>query len=204
MQTLSPDDFLRWAKARGIGPHPRYPNSSYLVFTGVAEHGRYWEYPEVAGSVPHFLETLLSSLGDEQRFWLFPGRGYWSLGQAMESWSSTRAWRASIHALGLPRGFVGAVGIDPAEKDVLLAMLFLQVTLGPAIMVDTLVVPESGAAILFFEHHAVVHVTVREESALLKAVGLLEGEGYSLPTEPPDETFKPVSWMGRRDEQEGA
>jgi hypothetical protein len=195
MRSLSPDAFLQWAGDRGIGRDAQFPDSEHLVFTGLSGDSRYWEYPQEASIIPLFIDTLLIAVGRRQRFWLYPGHGYWSLGGPSESWPQTQIWKASIHGLGVPMGLVGAVGIDAAQGDVLEALLFLQVTLGPSVYVDMIAIPEDGHFVLYFEHHKVVHVSFRDRVRLQTSVGVLAGAGFPLPAEAPDGTFKQEPWM---------
>ena len=60
---------------------------------------------------------------------------------------------------------------------------------------DAVLIPDDGRAIVFFEHHRVVHVEFREPELLTVAVDALERAGHALPAELPDATFKPVPWM---------
>jgi hypothetical protein len=204
MEVLKPDNFLDWAVLRGIVRDGEYPDSDDLVFDSGPGESRYWGYPADASSVPYFVRSLLGVVGPDETWWLYPTRGHWSLGGDSESWPESRVWTTSIHALGVPHGLVGAVGGLSLESDVLLSLLFLQVALGPSAHIDTYAVPESGHALLRFEHHDVVSARFRDPAQLAAAVVAMDGAGYPLPSRPPDATFKPTSWMGPDGPGDGA
>ena len=62
-------------------------------------------------------------------------------------------------------------------------MLFLQITIGPSVLIDTIVVPENGSAVLYFERHDVVSVAFREQARLDDVVAAMDGAGFPLPAE---------------------
>lgn len=198
METMTGDAFLTWAAERGIGPDPRFPDAPYLTVLRGTGEGRFWEYP-TERDAPYFIKALIDAIGPDVRYWIYPANGYWEIDPSFAGHPPGRVWRTVLAGLGLPMPAVGAVGVGAGERDALLAMLFLQVTLGPAIHVDSTVIPEDGSAVLFFEHHGVVHARCQEPSKLQSAIGVLATAGYSLPTEAPDATFKPVQWIRSKD-----
>lgn len=195
MQTISRSAFLQWAAERGISSDPRYPRFESLIFNDDPGDFRYWEYPQAASEAPHFINAMVKAMGVDQRYWLYPGRGCWSLGHDADSWPQSKIWKTLLQSIGVPDGFIGAVCVEPEERDVFFALLFLQVMLGPSVHIDMLVVPEAGDALLFFEHHKVVHMRFLNPARLRGVISAMEGAGYSLPLEPPDGTFKPIPWV---------
>ena len=195
IRTLFHEAFMVWAADRGIGRHPQDPQSEHLVFTAGTGVSRYWPYPKEAARVPHFVAALLTAVRPNDRYWVYPARGAWSLGREAEAWPQSRVWSSAVHALGVLAGLRGAVGFNSTDWNALCAMLFLQITLGPSVRIDTLVVPELANAILYFEHHAVVWVTLRDEAQLDAVVTAMDSAGYPLHKEPPDERFKSVPRM---------
>jgi hypothetical protein len=188
IRILRPEAFMVWAADRGIGRNPAHPESQHLVFAA-SGCSRYWPYPAEASRVPHFVATLLSAVRPNDRYWVYPDRGVWSLGREAESWPETRVWMTSVRALGLPAGHRGAVGFNSTDWNELCATLFLQVTLGPSVRIDTIVVPENGSAVLYFEHRHVVWAAFRDEAKLEAVVTAMAGAGYPSPTEPPKEAI---------------
>jgi len=91
----------------------------------------------------------------------------------------------------------GAVGFNSTDWNELCAMLFLQVTLGPCVHVDAIVIPENASAILYLEHHQVVWTEFRDQASLDSVIAAMDRAGYPLPDKPPDETFKSVPGMSK-------
>ena len=199
MRIVTNDDFLSWAAEHGIGPDPRFAHSQYLMFLHRERDSRFWEYPEDPGTVPHFVSSVVDAAGLGSGCWIYPGVGYWHLGQPADSWPVGRTRRAILEALGIPAGHVGAVEVADAERSTLEAILSLQVMLGPAAMIDAVAIPADGTAVLFFEHNRVVHAEFSDSARLHAAVRDLARAGYELPAELPDQTFKPVSWLAKKD-----
>lgn len=196
IRTLSPEAFVVWTADRGIGRNPQDPQSDHLAFAagGVT---RFWPYPTAAAEVPHFIGTLLSAVRPNDRYWVYPSRGAWSLGREADAWPQTRVWKAAVHALGVPAGMRGAVGFNSTDWNELCAMLFLQVTLGPSVQVDAIVIPENASAILYLEHHQVVWTEFKDQAHLDTVIAAMDRAGYPLPNKPPDETLKPVPSMAK-------
>jgi hypothetical protein len=201
MKTVSSDDFVRWAATRQLRYEKKHAGSDEFLFTDAERESRYWLYPEQASEVPHFVNAIIKALGPKEHYWVYPNRGYWSLGQEAESWPQYQAWLPIIRGIGIPEGFVGALCFETTDISKLSALLFLLITLGPSVHIDTFLVPEDGNTILYFSHHDVVHIEFRNDYHLKKTTGTLETAGYPLPTEPPDETFKPVPWMVSEDDE---
>jgi hypothetical protein len=177
IRTLAPEAFHVWAADRGIRRGPEDGRADRLVFAkgGV---GRHWLYPATAAQVPHFVGTLLSAVRPNERYWMYPERGIWSPGRDTESSSQTRVWMTTVHALGVPSGLRGAVGFNSTDWNALCSMLFLQVTLGPHVLIDASVIPETGHAVLHFEHDRVVWGTFKEQASLDAVVAAMDGAGY--------------------------
>lgn len=185
IRTLNAEAFSVWTSDRGIGRNPSHPESDHLVFTAGGGLERFWSYPSKAERVPHFVSTLLGAIRPNDRYWVYPARGAWSLGRATESWPQSRVWAATVRALGVPAGLRGAVGFNSTDWNELCAMMFLQVTLGPSVPIDTVVVPENGSAILYFEHHGAVWCAVRDQALLDGVVAAMDGAGFPLAEEQP-------------------
>jgi hypothetical protein len=182
IRTLTSEAFKVWTADRGIGRNPQDPQSEHLVFTsgGVGTH---WPYPGEVARVPHFVGTLLAAVRPNDRYWVYPTQGVWSLGREAESLPQNRIWTAAVRAFGVPAGLRGAVGFNSTDWNELCAMLFLQVTLGPSVLIDMIVIPENGSAVLYFEHHKVVVAAFREQARFDAVIAAMSGAGYPLPTE---------------------
>ena len=58
MQTVSGEEFLHWATARGIGVDPRYPASGCLSLLPPTDHARYWVVPDDPASLDGLEESI--------------------------------------------------------------------------------------------------------------------------------------------------
>ncbi|MGO9953965.1 MAG: hypothetical protein ACLPN1_17375 [Dissulfurispiraceae bacterium] len=201
MQTISSDDFVRWAAARQLRYEQKSAGSDEFLFADTEGENRYWLYPEQASEVPHFVNAIIKALDPTEHYWVYPNRGCWSLGKKVESWPQYQAWLPMIQGLGISPGFIGALCFATTDISRLSALLFLQITLGPSVHIDTYLVPEDGNTILYFSHHDVVHIAFRNNYCLNKTIETLVAAGYQLPTDPPDDTFKPVPWMISEDDE---
>lgn len=181
IRTLRPEAFSIWTADRGIGRDPNDSESEQLVFKAGGVN-KCWRYPEEASRVPHFVGSLLTAVRPSDRYWVYPNRGSWSLGREAELSPQSRVWMTAVRAFGVPAGMRGAVGFNSTDWNELCAMLFLQITLGPSVLIDTTVIPENGSAVLYFEHHHVVWGSFREESKLQAVVAAMEHAGYPPPT----------------------
>jgi hypothetical protein len=190
IRTLSHEGFVLWAADRGIGRDPKSPHSDRLTFTGGRAVSTSWSYPTAASQVPHFVGTLLSAVRPNDPYWVYPEDGRWTLGRDADSWPQTRIWVTNVHALGVPRGLRGAVRFNSTDWNELCAMLFLQITLGPSVNVDAVVVPEHAHAVLRFDRRHVVWATSRDQAGLDAIVSAMERAGYALPTDAPGETLR--------------
>jgi hypothetical protein len=180
IRTLYHEAFMVWASDRGIGRDPARPESEHLVFKGDGGAVRRWPYPSEAARVPQFVATLLGAIRPNDRYWVYPERGVWSLGREAEAWPEPRVWMVTARALGVPAGLRGAVGFNSTDWNALCAMLFLQITLGAAARIETLVVPEIANAILYFDRDQGVSVALREEAQLEPVLGAMNKAGYPL------------------------
>ncbi len=100
-----------------------------------------------------------------------------------------------LHGLGLPTGTTQVAAFDASDRDALIATLFVTAIFGCCIMQDAYVVPDGANYLLKTDHHGVVHIAFRDKHDVLPAVAHLEGRGFVLPTELPDQTFKPQPWL---------
>jgi hypothetical protein len=184
IRTLNTEAFKIWTSDRGIGRDPNHPDSEHLIFTAGGVSGNL-ACPGEAARVPQFLGALLSAVRPNDRYWVYPARGIWSLGREAESLPQSRIWTAAVKAFGVPAGLRGAVGFNSTDWNELLAMLFVQITIGPSVVIDTSVIPDNGSAVLHFEQAGAVSVAFREQPRLDAVVAEMERAGYSSPAEVP-------------------
>lgn len=193
MRLLSNEDFLRWATGVGIGFDPRYPKSRCLRFLSIQKHARFWVLPDPT-TWPHFLALSLNGLDDWDSGFLWPRSGRWP--ESASSRSNNEGVRnVLLRGAGVPGGWAGAVRFDRNEEDALVAVLYAHLAFGWCVEDDLFFVPDHGRQILQTDHHDVVHVQCASEERVQTLVEHLAAEGYELPLEPPDGTFKRQAWM---------
>ena len=192
MKLLSDPEFRQLAATFGFGPSPEYPSSDHWVSLRTElELRRYWAYPDEAGA-PAFARALLEAGGPAETYWIRPSRGDWfDRLRPGEGWSSV--WDTLVLAYGVPSGHVGAVGLSSQDPR-LEAFLSLQLIMGTSLISDAVVLPSHGHHLWFFEHHDVVWAEFSDEETLATHIASLRAAGYELPSEPPDDTFKPQGW----------
>jgi len=180
IRTLTPEAFHVWTADRGIGRTTRDGHSDRLAFTAGGVGGQ-WPYPGAAARVPEFASTLLSAVRRHERYWVSPERGVWSPGRDTEAGPECRVWMTTVKALGVPAGLRGAVGFNSTDWNELCAMLFLQITLGPCVRIEASVIPETGNAVLNFEHDRAVWGGFRDQPGLDAVVAAMDRAGYQPP-----------------------
>jgi hypothetical protein len=100
-----------------------------------------------------------------------------------------------LRALGLPLGTEAVVEFARGEWDALVMLLFTTTIFGWNVAHDLYVVPDHARHILKTDHHDVVHVLFPPGGDLEHWVSRMSDEGFDLPHEPPDATFKRPAWM---------
>jgi hypothetical protein len=195
MQAVSGEEFLRWAAGLGIGVDPRYPDSRSLRLLPPTDHDRFWVVPPDPATWPHFVASLLGGLDDWETGVLWPKFGSWPLFGLSQSYhEGVRA--VVLRGVGIPDGWSGAARFERDEEGALVAVLFAFMVFGSCVYDDLLFVPDHGRQLLHTDHHYVIHAGCKCESRVLELVAHMAAEGYELPTELPDETFRRPAWMG--------
>jgi hypothetical protein len=194
MEAVPGEKFLRWAAGVGIGFDPRYPNSRRLRLVPPRDHARFWVLPDDPFAWPHFAGSLLEGLDEWAAGFLWPRSGNWS--HSGQSQSHNKGMRGVVlRGAGAPDGWAGAVRFGHHEEDALLAVLFAYLAFGWRLDDDLFFVPDHGRQVLQTDHHDVIHAECATEERVQELVAHMAGEGYQLPTELPDPTFKHPAWM---------
>jgi hypothetical protein len=81
------------------------------------------------------------------------------------------------------------------EENKLIATLFTFMAFGWCVDDDLFFIPDHARQILQTDHHDVIHVICQSEKRVKELVQQMTTEGYALPTELPDWTFKRPVWM---------
>src|SRR5262249_28594514 len=125
-------------------------------------------------------------------------------------WPRSGAWPASagsrsynegvrgvvLRGAGIPDGWAGAVRFGREEEDALLAVVFAYLAFGWCVDDDLFFIPDHGRQLLQTNHHGVIHAECASEERVRQLVEYMSTAGYTLPTAPPDGTFKRPPWMG--------
>lgn len=192
MEAIPVTQFLSWAADLNIGFHPQYPG--YLTLLPPTDHSRFWVLPGDPSTWPHFVFSLLDGLDQWASGYLWLRSGCWPATAECLT-RNERVRQVTLRGVGIPDGWAGAIRFDRAEVDVVAAILCAFLTYGWHSPDDVWFVPDHGRLLLQTDHHDVIHAECRDEGRVLALVGHMERAGYSLPTEPPDPTFKWPAWM---------
>jgi hypothetical protein len=195
MKAVSSEEFLRWATDHDVGVDPRYPDSGCLSVLPPTDHARFWVVPGDPATWPHFIASLLGGLDEWATGLLWPRSGCWpKFGQSQSHNEGVRD--VLLRGAGIPDGSSGAVRFSRDEEDVLVAVLFAFVAFGWCMDDDLFFIPDHARQLLQTDHHDVIHAECRSKQRVLELVAHMAAEGYELPDEPPDWTFKRPAWMG--------
>lgn len=192
--TMSAGKFLAWAAEVGIGFDPRYPGTNCLSILSARDSLRFWMAPDHPYSIPHFIGAILDGLDNWETAYLWPRIGRWTTAGDMQLPNEVVRdviWRGA----GLPAEWDGAVRVGRDERPAIVAALFASLALGGDGCSDLFFVPDHGRQIVMVGHHDAVDVECKDETRVLELVRHLAEAGYTLPTEPPDATFKWQPWM---------
>jgi hypothetical protein len=199
MRTHREDDFLAWADRSGFELDPRYPHSAVLRFRPDLQHARFWEVPGEPECRPHFIARVLDCMGDWQSCYAWRHLGKWPQSAAGDRINDLVELRI-LDGLGLPLGTNDVVEFSRAERDKLVTLLFSTTIFGWTVAEDLYVVPDHGRHLLQTDHHGVIHLSFRTEESLTLCVAEMARQGFPLPDDVPDSTFKHPGWMKSGDE----
>jgi hypothetical protein len=193
MEAVPGEEFLRWAAGVGIDFDPRYPDTLCLV--PPRDHARFWALPGDPATWPHFVGSLLEGLDEWGAGFLWPRPGRWPQGRKSRS-RKEGVRDVVLRGAGVPDGWAGPVRYRREEEEAVIAVLFAYLAFGWCGDDDLFFIPDHGRQLLQTDHHDVIHVECATEERVQELVSHMAGEGYLLPTELPDPTFKRPAWMG--------
>ena len=195
MKSLSEDEFLKWATANGLGLHRQYPQAKVLDFATGSE-SRFWQVPAKPELRPYFLAALIDLLGNWQTCYVWRHLGRWPSPSNVDPLGINDAVELQIlKGLGLPLGTAAVAALGRDEREALVTLLFSTTVFGWSVGEDLYVVPDHARQVIRTDHHDVVHVDCAAAADLQHWVSRMAEEGFELPDEPPDPTFKPPKWM---------
>ncbi|WP_020474864.1 hypothetical protein [Zavarzinella formosa] len=198
MQAVTQNEFLKWAAGAGIGFHPQYPDSGLLTLLPPGDHARFWVTPADPAAWAHFIASMLDGMDEWAAGYLWPRSGQWpNWGQVSSGNQGVRD--VILKGAGIPDGWPGAVRFERKEESGVLAVLFASLAFGWCVDDDLFFIPDHGRQLLQTDHHDVIHVQCASEKRIRELVAHMANQGYELPAEPPDWTFKRPAWMGAVD-----
>jgi hypothetical protein len=195
MRTTTERDFLQWAAGKGLALDPQYPDSAVLDYQGGSD-ARFWTVPPEPARRPYLIASLLQLLGEWQTCFVWRHLGSWpdpvsADGQPVNDVVESRI----LQGLGLPLGTSDVVAFDRADLSALITLLFSTTIFGWSVGEDLFVVPDHARQLIQTDHHGVIHVSFRSVGDIEHWVSAMSRNGFDLPEDLPDETFKRPSWM---------
>ena len=196
MRTLSEQEFLSWAEARGLSLNPQYPESAVLAFHDDSTDARFWDVPTAPERRPYFLASLLDLCGDWTSCFVWRHLGSWP---SLEDIDTRRINDVVEHQLlsgiGLPMGTADVVEFTHEDYAALICLLLTTTIFGWSVGEDLYILPNHARYLLQTDHHNVCHVVFRDGNDVPAWEAEMSRRGFPLPDEVPDATFKPPPWM---------
>lgn len=100
-----------------------------------------------------------------------------------------------MSGIGLAIGSADVVEFRRDEIDRLITLVFSTTIFGWSVEEDLIGVPDHARQILQTDHHGVIHVSCRSAADMERFIAGMKEDGYDLPKEIPDATFKKPKWM---------
>ncbi len=197
MKTRTEDEFLKWAKARGLTLDPKYPEAAVLRFEECEGDDRFWEVPHEPERRPHFIATALDLAAGWSSFFCWRHLGSWP-NAPDRARINDRIEHTILKGIGLPLGTARVAEFDRGEIDDLVTLVFSTTIFGWSVGEDLYLVPDHAQQIIQTDHHGVLHVSSRSTEDIARFVEGMKARGFDLPEEVPDATFKPPKWMQER------
>jgi len=197
MKNLTEQDFLEWANTHGLGLDEKYPEAAVLTFKPPLNQDRFWNVPPKPEIRPHFIALLLGLMGDWKSCYAWRHLGSWP--ESVDPLRLNDNIELQIlKGVGLPLGTAHIVAFAREEMSQLVTVLFSTTIFGWSVGEDLYVVPDHALYIMKVSHHEVIHVSFRHSEDLLRFVEEMNRQGFPLPADVPDETFKRPAWMKKR------
>ena len=194
MRTIPEKQVLPWLSERHLDMGDHYPEKVSVRFKD--DFSRFWNVPVNPEARSDLIDTILRLTEPWSECLVWKPDGSW-----METADDDRindvVQLHLLRGLGLPLGTADAVLFEHSEKTKLVSLAFLNTIFGWCVGDDMLIIPDSGLFIVKTDHHNVIHVSCKSESAMEKFIEGMKKEDFPLPEEPPDSTFKLPKWMKR-------
>jgi hypothetical protein len=194
MRLATNDEFLGWAKQRGIGVNSRYSDPAQSCFwlhilSGGGER-RFWAFPFEARELLVFVTSILKALDPWESCRVLKRVGSWSYAEDGEGQDLV------LESIGIPEGFGGSVEFLASEGATLLLLLVTQLAFASNPGDDLWVVPDHGRQVIFTDHDGAVHLLFAAPEHMGSFVEAMRENGFPLPDEPPNESLRWPNWMG--------
>jgi len=194
MKTSSEKKFLKWIDDHDMGLDERYPDCAVLIFKPNPHIDRFWKTPSEPERRSYFLSFMLELMGKWEQCFVWRHMGSWP-SKPNSQRINDRVEYLILSGIGLPMGTADIVEFDRSETDRLVTLLFSTTVFGWSVGEDLYVVPNDAQFIMKTSHHDVAEIAFRTEQSMMRFVVGMKKEGFTLPDELPDATFKRPDWM---------
>ena len=193
MNRVDKEKFFDIVKQKGIRVELG-PDCAYLCFEADPKISRFWETPKEASEIPYFVKTILDALDAWDSAYVWKRLGGWAF--AARGKDLNEDVQAVIYGgIGIGDKDSHILQFNKGELIQLVTLIFNKLVFGWNVEDDLYVIPDHGRQIVQTDHHKAVHVSFSDEATVRKFVDKMAEEGFALPKDPPDETFKRPDWM---------
>jgi hypothetical protein len=195
MQLVDNTEFLEAMKTAGIIVEAGWFR---LSFGRYDETNRFWVWPWPPQDLASLLTSVLQHIAPTAYWDAWRPGGVWH----EDDPSYTDSVReVLLRGFAIPQNHCGALRFDRSDAESLCALVLAFAVAGWNINDDLCLVPDNRRFIVRVSHHAVLHVECREPELVGPLVAHMASQGWELPREVPDPTFKIPSWMTRPDHE---
>ena len=195
MQLIPQAEFIERMEALGLAAEEA---PSRLSFDQYDETDRFWLWPSPPPDLLGLLSAMFRHVAPDTYCEAWRPGGIWHEDEPSFI-ESIREYL--LGGLSIPADHCGALRFARVEFPALAALLIAFAMGGWCVDDDVCLVPDHARYLIRLSHHGVVHVECRDRALVGPLVAHMEAEGYSLPTEVPDATFKIPAWMARHQER---
>ncbi len=194
MKRHSQSEFLAWAHERGMALDQRYPESASLIFASTQRFDRFWLVPREPERRPHFLRCMVDAFGPWSSYHCWRHLGRWPAECDKEP-IDDQIEDVILRGIGLPVGSADVVEFSLSEQAKLLTLLLSTTIFGRTVGEDVYLVPDTALGFLKTDHHGVIHASFKAKALMIAHIRRMKEQGFPLPDEVPDATFKVPEWM---------
>ena len=194
MKRIKENKFMEIIRQVGITVDSRYPKSAVLFFEKNSKISRFWEIPVEARKTTYFIETILAALDPWKKIYVWKHMGSWVTKINGERLNDD-VQAVIYHGIGITENNADILEFKRNELTELVTLTFNQLVFGWHVGDDLYIIPDHGHQMIKTDHHDVVHVSFREQVAMNKYIHTMADNGFELPEDIPDETFKRPDWM---------